>query len=137
MEHFTPVQALVGGLLIGTAATLTLWTSGRIAGISGILAGSLFQKGQEAFWRGFFLCGLLLGGATYSLFNSGLEIETEATPLMTILAGLLVGFGTRMGNGCTSGHGVCGIARFSRRSLVATITFMMVAMLTVWVIRHV
>jgi len=79
----------------------------------------------------------LLGGATYSLFNSGLEIETEATPLMTILAGLLVGFGTRMGNGCTSGHGVCGIARFSRRSLVATITFMMVAMLTVWLIRHV
>lgn len=137
MEHFTPVQALVGGLLIGAAATLTLWTSGRIAGISGILAGSLFQKGQEAFWRGLFLCGLLLGGATYSLFNSGLEIETEATPLMTILAGLLVGFGTRMGNGCTSGHGVCGIARFSRRSLVATITFMMVAMLTVWVIRHV
>jgi len=137
MEHFTPVQALVGGLLIGTAATLTLWTSGRIAGISGILAGSLFQKGQEAFWRGLFLCGLLLGGATYSLFNSGLEIETEATPLMTTLAGLLVGFGTRMGNGCTSGHGVCGIARFSRRSLVATITFMMVAMLTVWVIRHV
>ncbi|MGA1054302.1 MAG: YeeE/YedE family protein [Pseudohongiellaceae bacterium] len=137
MEHFTPVQALVGGLLIGTAATLTLWTSGRIAGISGILAGSLFQKGQEAFWRGLFLCGLLLGGATYSLFNGGLEIETEATPLMTILAGLLVGFGTRMGNGCTSGHGVCGIARFSRRSLVATITFMMVAMLTVWVIRHV
>ena len=137
MEHFTPVQALVGGLLIGTAATLTLWTSGRIAGISGILAGSLFQKGQEAFWRGLFLCGLLLGGATYSLFNGGLEIETEATPLMTILAGLLVGFGTRMGNGCTSGHGVCGIARFSRRSLVATITFMMVAMITVWVIRHV
>ena len=137
MEHFTPVQALVGGLLIGTAATLTLWTSGRIAGISGILAGSLFQKGQEAFWRGLFLCGLLLGGATYSLFNGELEIETEATPLMTILAGLLVGFGTRMGNGCTSGHGVCGIARFSRRSLVATITFMMVAMLTVWVIRHV
>ena len=137
MEHFTPVQALVGGLLIGTAATLTLWTSGRIAGISGILAGSLFQKGQEAFWRGLFLCGLLLGGATYSLFNSGLEIETEATPLMTILAGLLVGFGTRMGNGCTSGHGVCGIARFSGRSLVATITFMMVAMITVWVIRHV
>ena len=137
MEHFTPVQALVGGLLIGTAATLTLWTSGRIAGISGILAGSLFQKGQEAFWRGLFLCGLLLGGATYSLFNSRLEIETEATPLMTILAGLLVGFGTRMGNGCTSGHGACGIARFSRRSLVATITFMMVAMLTVWVIRHV
>ena len=137
MEHFTPVQALVGGLLIGTAATLTLWTSGRIAGISGILAGSLFLKGQEAFWRGLFLCGLLLGGATYSLFNGGLEIETEATPLMTILAGLLVGFGTRMGNGCTSGHGVCGIARFSRRSLVATITFMMVAMLTVWVIRHV
>ena len=137
MEHFTPVQALVGGLLIGAAATLTLWTSGRIAGISGILAGSLFQKGQEAFWRGLFLCGLLLGGATYSLFNGGLEIETEATPLMTILAGLLVGFGTRMGNGCTSGHGVCGIARFSRRSLVATITFMMVAVLTVWVIRHV
>jgi uncharacterized membrane protein YedE/YeeE len=137
MEHFTPVQALVGGLLIGAAATLTLWTSGRIAGISGILAGSLFQKGQEAFWRGLFLCGLLLGGATYSLFNGGLEIETEATPLMTILAGLLVGFGTRMDNGCTSGHGVCGIARFSRRSLVATITFMMVAMLTVWVIRHV
>ena len=137
MEHFTPAQALVGGLLIGTAATLTLWSSGRIAGISGILAGSLFRTGQEAIWRGLFLCGLLLGGATYSLFNGGLEIEAEATPLMTILAGLLVGFGTRMGNGCTSGHGVCGIARFSGRSLVATITFMMVAMITVWVIRHV
>ena len=129
--------ALAGGAILGLSASILLLFAGRIAGISGILAGSLFQKGQEGFWRGLFLCGLLLGGATYSLFNGGLEIETEATPLMTILAGLLVGFGTRMGNGCTSGHGVCGIARFSRRSLVATITFMMVAMLTVWVMRHV
>ncbi len=100
MEHFTPVQAAVGGLLIGTAATLMLWTGGIIAGISGILARSLFQKGQEAFWGGLFLCGLLLGGATYQRFNGRLEIEAEAVPLMIILAGLLVGFGTRMGNGC-------------------------------------
>ena len=137
MENFTPVSAIIGGLLIGAAATLTLWTNGRIAGISGILSGAMFPQQQDGLWRLLFIAGLMLGGATYALASGGLELVTQASPLMTAAAGLLVGFGTRLGSGCTSGHGICGIARFSQRSFVATGTFMLAGIITVYVVRHV
>ena len=137
MENFTPVSAIIGGLLIGAAATLTLWTNGRIAGISGILSGAMFPKQQDTLWRLLFIAGLMLGGATYAIASGGLELVTQASPVMTIAAGLLVGFGTRLGSGCTSGHGICGIARFSQRSFVATGTFMLAGFITVYVVRHV
>ena len=137
MENFTPVSAIIGGLLIGVAATLTLWTNGRIAGISGILSGAMFPQQQDGLWRLLFIAGLMLGGATYALASGGLELVTQASPLMTVAAGLLVGFGTRLGSGCTSGHGICGIARFSQRSFVATGTFMLAGIITVYVVRHV
>ena len=137
MENFTPVSAIIGGLLIGAAATLTLWTNGRIAGISGILSGAMFPKQQDTLWRLLFVAGLMLGGTSYAIASGGLELVTQASPAMTIAAGLLVGFGTRLGSGCTSGHGICGIARFSQRSFVATGTFMLAGIITVYVVRHV
>ena len=137
MENFTPISAIMGGLLIGTGAMLTLWTNGRIAGISGILSGAMFPKQQGTLWRLLFIAGLLLGGAVYAIASEGLEVITQASPLMTVIAGLLVGFGTRMGSGCTSGHGICGIARFSQRSFVATGTFMLAGFITVYLERHV
>ena len=127
----------MGGLLIGTEAMLTLWTNGRIAGISGILSGAMFPKQQGTLWRLLFIAGLLLGSAVYAIASEGLEVITQASPLMTVIAGLLVGFGTRMGSGCTSGHGICGIARFSQRSFVATGTFMLAGFITVYLVRHV
>ena len=137
MENFTPISAIMGGLLIGTGAMLTLWTNGRIAGISGILSGAMFPKQQGTLWRLLFIAGLLLGGAVSAIASGGLEVITQASPLMTVIAGLLVGFGTRMGSGCTSGHGICGIARFSQRSFVATGTFMLARFITVYLVRHV
>ena len=137
MENFTPISAIMGGLLIGTGAMLTLWTNGRIAGISGILSGAMFPKQQGTLWRLLFIAGLLLGGAVSAIASGGLEVITQASPLMTVIAGLLVGFGTRMGSGCTSGHGICGIARFSQRSFVATGTFMLAGFITVYLERHV
>lgn len=138
MENFTPISAIIGGLLIGSAATLTLWATGRIAGISGILSGTLFPKPSETLWRVLFLCGLVTGPLLY-LFatSSGLPLQLQASPAMTIGAGLLVGFGSRMGSGCTSGHGICGIARLSKRSFAATAVFMTTAIVTVFVLRHV
>jgi len=137
MENFTPISAIMGGLLIGSAAMLTLWTNGRIAGISGILSGAMFPKQQDTLWRLLFVAGLILGGAVYAIASGDLEVITQASPVMSVIAGLLVGFGTRMGSGCTSGHGICGIARFSQRSLVATGTFMLAGFITVYVVRHV
>lgn len=137
MENFTPLTAILGGLLIGLAATLMLWTNGRIAGISGILGGVLIPKKADTLWRVFFLGGLLLGPLAY-IVSSGreLDIAIQASPVLTVLAGLAVGFGTRLGSGCTSGHGICGISRFSARSLVATAVFMGAGIVTVYVSRH-
>ena len=137
MENFTPISAIMGGLLIGTGAMLTLWTNGRIAGISGILSGAMFPKQQDTLWRLLFIAGLLLGGAVSAIASGGLEVITQASPLMTVIAGLLVGFGTRMGSSCTSGHGICGIARFSQPSFGATGTFMLAGFITVYLVRHV
>ncbi len=138
MENFTPYSALFGGALIGLAATLMLLINGRITGISGIFGGMLLPVKTDALWRGVFIGGLLTGGAGYMLMSgTPIDLQTQTTPLMSIMAGFLVGIGTRMGSGCTSGHGICGIARASKRSFVSTGVFMFTAIVTVFLIRHV
>lgn len=138
MESFTPFYSLTGGLIIGLAATLSLLANGRIAGISGMLGNALMPRKQDRLPRLLFIAGIILGPFLYvQLSGKPLNIELQAGPIPTIVAGLLVGFGTRLGSGCTSGHGICGIARFSSRSLTATATFMVVAIITVFVTRHV
>lgn len=137
MAEFNWITALGGGILIGISATLLLAFNGRIAGISGIVNGAIGLTNREL-WRWYFLLGLLGGGAIYEY-----ALATQPTPHSTftpwamIVGGFLVGVGTRMGNGCTSGHGVCGLGRLSLRSLVAVITFLITAILTVFVVRHV
>ncbi|HMO03996.1 MAG TPA: YeeE/YedE family protein [Kiritimatiellia bacterium] len=130
------IHALIGGLLIGASATFLLVMNGRIAGISGIAGQVLTGRGKER-WAVMFLVGLLAGGALYEYVLAG-EPTPRATahPLLMVAGGLLVGIGSRMGHGCTSGHGVCGLGRFSRRSLIAVLVFMGTAMITVYAIRH-
>ena len=128
---------LIGGALIGIAASLLLLLNGRIAGISGILGGIFGTVGgAERYWRLAFIIGLICGAAIYFLAVGGHAVQLPDGNLTLIVAGLLVGFGTRLGSGCTSGHGVCGLARLSPRSLAATATFMLFGMLTVFLIRH-
>ena len=127
---------LAGGALIGLAATLLLWSIGRIAGISGIVNGIVEGTRGDRDWRIAFIAGMMIAGAVALQFLPGpARAQTGATPLL-LAAGFLVGFGTRMGNGCTSGHGVCGLGRLSRRSLAAVATFMAAGMATVLVVRH-
>ena len=130
------IPSLLGGALIGLAASLLLLSNGRVAGISGIVGGLLGSERTEWRWRAFFVAGLVLvGGVARAAFPDA--IGAIATPLPVLaFAGLLVGFGTRLGGGCTSGHGVCGISRGAPRSFVATGTFMAVAGLVVLVVRH-
>lgn len=138
MESFTPFSALIGGALIGLAAVVLLATSGRVAGISGILAGAVSRSSDGRSWRLAFLIGLLLGCALVSRIGGGaVPVQMIAGTPALVVAGLLVGFGTRMANGCTSGHAVCGIARLSSRSIAATLTFMASGGLTVFLVRHV
>ena len=135
---FAPVSGLVGGALIGAAAILLLIANGRIAGVSGILGGLLARRPGDMTWRAAFVAGLLLGALVHwAAHGAPFQYELEATLPVTVAAGLLVGFGTRLGGGCTSGHGVCGIARFSKRSTVATLVFMAAGLGTVFVVRHV
>ena len=136
MTEVNWIGALAGGMLIGLSATILLAFDGRIAGISGIINGALkFTKEEN--WRWLFIVGMLVGGFLYEYV-----LAFEPTPLSSfapgamIVGGLLVGFGTRMGNGCTSGHGVCGLGRLSFRSLVAVITFLMSAIITVFITHH-
>jgi uncharacterized membrane protein YedE/YeeE len=137
VENFTPISGLTGGLLIGLATTLLLLLNGRIAGISGIVGGLLARKGPEVGWRAVLVAGLLLGAFVYMMATgSAFSINIEASLPIMVVAGLLVGFGTRLGSGCTSGHGVSGIARLAKRSLVATLVFMSVAIITVFLTRH-
>ncbi len=129
-------MALLGGVLIGLAATLLLWSLGRIAGISGIVNGLGSAARGDRAWRIAFLIGMMGAGAIVLQFvPAPPRMQTGATPLL-LVAGLLVGFGTRMGNGCTSGHGVCGLGRLSWRSLAAVVTFMGSGIATVYVMRH-
>lgn len=130
------IGGLGGGALIGLAASLLLGLDGRIAGVSGILGGVGDAPGDRG-WRLAFLGGLVLGAGGYALATGGLPQQLQGGPALMAAAGLLVGFGTRLGSGCTSGHGICGIARLSPRSLAATATFMATGLLTVFVARHV
>ncbi len=138
MEDFTPVSGLIGGLLIGLAAALLLLLNGRISGISGIVGGLVIPKSSDGGWHAAFVAGLLVGAFAYALATGGaVPVTLQASLPVLVMAGLLVGFGTRLGSGCTSGHGVCGIARLSKRSIVATSVFVGVAMLTVFLTHHV
>lgn len=138
MEDFTPVSGLFGGLLIGLAVVLLMLLNGRVAGISSIVGGLVNPKGGDTGWRVAFVAGLLLGALAYVLMGSGHStVDVLASPPAILVGGLLVGFGTRMGSGCTSGHGLCGIVLFSRRSMAATAIFFGVAMLTVFMTRHI
>lgn len=135
---FTPATGFLGGLLIGAAASLLLWLNGRIAGISGIFDGALARPDSETTWRWLFILGLLVGAAIEFWLLPGARAFATGLPWQVfLLAGTLVGFGTRLGGGCTSGHGVCGLGRLSARSLVATLTFLATGVLTVFVVRHV
>ena len=138
MAQFTPLSSTLGGLLLGLASSFLFLANGRICGISGIVGGIPSAPGGDCAWRTVFLAGLLSGGLLLALFDrSLLALASEQTVSVAIASGLLVGVGTRLGSGCTSGHGLCGIARFSRRSLVATCVFMATGALTVFVVRHV
>lgn len=140
MENFTPIQSLIGGLLIGVSASILILFMGKIAGISGITA-SLLQfknilKSQHK-WRLLFITGLLISSKVYELFEPLPATEISASTGTLIIAGLLVGFGTKMGSGCTSGHGVCGLSRLSLRSLVATVCFMFTGFIVSYLMLHV
>ena len=143
MENFTPLSATIGGILIGLAATMLLLTQGRIAGISNIVGDLLETNEDDRLWRILFIAGLIVGSSTYVFFGENIsdinmnpfQLNDKNHMFFMILGGLLVGFGSQIGSGCTSGHGVCGLGRFSMRSLTATITFMVTAGITVLVVR--
>lgn len=140
MTEFTPLAGAIGGLLIGLSAVVLMGGIGRIAGISGIFGGVLSGNwSAEGGWRPFFVGGLLLGAVITALLG-GIDVDAisfPGNPVTTVIGGLLVGAGTALGSGCTSGHGICGLSRLSARSLVSTLLFMAVAILTVFVTRHV
>lgn len=135
-QHFTPYSALVGGAIIGGAVALLLLFNGRIAGISGITGGLLSAGGRERGWRAAFIGGLLLSPWLYAAAATLPSGEISVGNGWLAAAGLLVGLGTRLGSGCTSGHGVCGVARLAPRSLAATALFMLLGFMTVWLMRH-
>ena len=135
-NNFTPWTSLAGGLLIGVATVFLVMFNGRIAGVSGIVGGLINPKRGDISWRIAFVSGLVLSPLAFALVFSLPKVQVEANYYTLILAGLLVGIGTRYGSGCTSGHGVCGLSRRSPRSLVATIAFMLAGFVTVYIVRH-
>lgn len=140
-DVFTPGDSLAGGVLIGAAAAIMVVCLGRIAGISGmvgnLLQASTWRSPQQWLWRLAFVLGMLSAPLVWQLFAPLPQVTMPSNPLLIIAAGLLVGYGTRLGSGCTSGHGVCGLSRLSLRSLAATLTFMVTGVITVFVLRHV
>ena len=137
--HFTPGSALAGGLMLGIGASLLLLFSGKIAGISGILANAIkltHPFSQDAAWRALFLLGLISAGTIYPFIAALPPASIAASKPTLVMAGLLVGFGSRMGSGCTSGHGICGLSRLSLRSMVATVSFMTAGFLTTYLTLH-
>lgn len=133
--HFTPWTSLSGGVLIGISAALFILFNGRIAGISGILGGLLHPLRNDTLWRIAFLAGIVVAPVLYRMLAPLPSVQVDADTATLIVAGLLVGIGTRYGSGCTSGHGVCGISRLSPRSLVATVGFMAAGFATVFVVQ--
>jgi uncharacterized membrane protein YedE/YeeE len=136
MTEITVWSALAGGCMIGGASALLLFKFQRVAGISGIAAGILPPWNAETGWRLCFLLGLLSSAPLYLLSGQPFPLQLDASPVSLVIAGLLVGYGSRLGGGCTSGHGICGIARLSLRSIVATLVFMTTAGLVVYVTHH-
>jgi uncharacterized protein len=138
MHDFTPIASTVGGILIGLSASTMLLLDGKIVGISGIFAGVLRPLNGDTLWKSAFLAGLLAGGLLLrTLLPHAFDFGIVRSPAVLALAGLLVGFGSRLGNGCTSGHGVCGVSRLSARSIVATVTFIVTGAAVVYVVNHV
>ena len=138
MTNFTPIAALLGGALIGLSAALLMLFTGRIAGISGIFGGCLALAARDRGWRLAFIAGLIAAPLLGELLHFPLSLPLMPKNwIVIVVAGLLIGFGTRLGRGCTSGHGVCGIARLSVRSIAATVIFMAAAMIVVFIVRHV
>ena len=136
MTEFEVLMPLTGGILIGIAASMMMLFSGKIAGVSGIFGGMLFQQGEERPWRLSFVAGLIAGGILLYILNAEFFENTSGRGLLAVtIAGLLVGIGTRVGGGCTSGHGVCGIGRLSGRSIVATVTFVVAGMAIVTLVQ--
>jgi uncharacterized membrane protein YedE/YeeE len=137
VENFTPIASLIGGILIGLSASAMLLWMGRIAGISGIVGGIVSWQRNDVLWRIAFVGGLLAGGFIVRLIAPQLlQVEIVRSTGVLILGGVMVGVGARLGNGCTSGHGVCGIGRLSRRSIVATVIFIVVGAAAVYVVNH-
>lgn len=137
MQNFTPYTALLGGCLIGLSALILMLFNGRIAGISGILGGMLARHSPDRGWRIAFICGLIMAPMIFKLLGvQPVTPEVPGSATLWIGAGLLVGYGTKISKGCTSGHGVCGLARLSPRSMVATLIFMTVAGVTVYIQRY-
>lgn len=134
--HFTPWASLAGGIIIGLAAAALLLLAGRTLGISGIFYGALTARGPECAWRAVFLLGLLAAPSVLKVFFTPVPPHIDTSLPLLAVAGFLVGFGTRLGNGCTSGHGICGLSRLSPRSLAATLTFMLAGFMTIYVLRH-
>ena len=138
MENFIPLSAAIGGAMIGLSAVWLMASTGRIAGISGILGGALAAERGDRFWRWSFLIGLLVGPLAVGAFRPDLlRAEFPITGGLLVIGGICVGIGTQLGSGCTSGHGVCGNARLSMRSLLATLTFMATGVITVIIVRAV
>jgi len=135
--HFTPWASLAGGILIGLATALLLLANGRVAGISGILGGVLRPTRGDIAWRVTFILGLFVAPLVWLSMRAMPPAQIDHSPALLAVGGLLVGIGTRFGNGCTSGHGVCGIARLSPRSLLATACFLAAGFVTVFIVRHV
>jgi hypothetical protein len=131
------IQSLIGGSVIGIAVSLLLLLNGKVLGVSGILGGLFNLPFSKNYWRLFFVIGLLISPFIYKVFYPIPSVEITSNNLMIVMGGLLVGFGSRLGSGCTSGHGVCGVARLSVRSLIATTTFILFGVLTVYVMQKV
>ena len=137
MADFTPISAAIGGALIGLAAVMLMLLNGRIAGVTGVFAGLIDPTGRDRAWRATFIAGLIAAPLSAALLGFTIPIPRMPTSLIAVAgAGLLVGFGTRLANGCTSGHGVCGMARLSLRSITATMVFMVAAIVVVALTRH-
>jgi len=139
LTEFTPMQSALGGMMIGLSATLLMLFNGRVAGVTGVLAGLMPPHiARDWAWRAMFMIGLIASPLLYrAVFGTMPVITTVGGPMLLLVSGAIVGVGVTYGSGCTSGHGICGLARFSRRSLVATLTFMASTAATVYVVRHV
>ena len=137
MTDFTPIQSLIGGMMIGLSAVFLMALHGRVAGMTGILTGVIPPAASDWPWRAAFLAGAIVAPVIYLAAGGAIPFEVPVSTAALVIGGLLVGVGVHFGNGCPSGHGICGLARFSPRSLAAVLTFMLTAFATVFVVRHV